>query len=157
MVTARDGAVGLPKRQVRHCRLKLSGTDWDASLCLLLQLRPTMDADIGRAFLEEALAGGYELGLLMESGESNPVALAGFRILPTSRGRILFLEDLVVSPEHRRSGAGGALLEWTRTVARGAACDRIELDTGITNDTAQSFYLEHGMKQIAIHFGMDLD
>jgi GNAT superfamily N-acetyltransferase len=109
-------------------------------------------------FLREAPTSGYELVLLEEdSQEREPAALGGFRVLPTSRGRILLLEDLVVAEEWRGFGAGAALMTWLEAEAADAHCARIELDTGRTNTAAQGFYSGLGMSAVAVHFSIDVD
>jgi GNAT superfamily N-acetyltransferase len=61
--------------------------------------------------------------------------------------RILILNDLFVSPEARRHGAGTALLERAATYGRGIGAVRLVLSTELTNTTAQSVYEKTGWKR----------
>lgn len=145
------------RRTVRHLAGAVEGRDRKLAVALLRELRGALTAEAAGEFLTEAMATGYELGLLEAGGGSTaPVALAGFRVLATSRGRILMLEDLVVCASRRRSGDGAALLAWLTGVARSRRCARIELDTGVSNEAAQAFYARHGMAAGALHFSLDV-
>jgi GNAT superfamily N-acetyltransferase len=59
-------------------------------------------------------------------------------------GRVAILEDMVVRPSHRGSGAGTTLLQAAIDVARQAGCRRITLLTDQANEPAQRFYERHG-------------
>lgn len=59
-------------------------------------------------------------------------------------GDVLFLEDLVVRPEHRNHGYGTALLEHVVEFARRCGYRRITLLTDAVNTSARRFYARHG-------------
>ena len=59
-------------------------------------------------------------------------------------GRVIILEDMVVHPDHRGSGAGSKLLQAAIDFARSVACRRITLLTDQTNKSAQRFYKRYG-------------
>ena len=93
-------------------------------------------------------AGTYFEGLLAEAG-GQPVGYAlyfftysSFLARPT-----LYLEDIFVLPEHRRHGAGTALMERLLEIAREQECGRIEWQVLDWNETAIGFYHRLG----AIH------
>ena len=54
--------------------------------------------------------------------------------------RVAILEDMVVRPDRRGSGAGSMLLESAIEYARRAGCGRITLLTDASNTSAQRFY-----------------
>ncbi|MET3176420.1 UNVERIFIED_ORG: GNAT superfamily N-acetyltransferase [Arthrobacter sp. UYCu721] len=83
-------------------------------------------------------------------------ALAGHRVLTTSRGRILFVEDLAVAADQREAGIGSKFMEYLERTAELEGCDRLELDTGINNHMAQRFYKRNKMEWIAMHFAKSI-
>lgn len=64
-----------------------------------------------------------------------------------SMARILILNDLFVTPDARRRGAGTALLDRAAAYGRGIAAVRLELSTELTNTTAQAVYQMAGWKR----------
>ncbi len=58
----------------------------------------------------------------------------------------LYLEDLYVSPEHRRSGAGKALLKHLAEIALSRNCGRFEWSVLDWNEPAIQFYHSIGAK-----------
>lgn len=64
-------------------------------------------------------------------------AMAGF---VTVDPRTLYLDQIVVAPEHWRSGVGAALL----TAAKRISPDGLDLDVNTDNTRAIAFYLKHG-------------
>lgn len=117
-------------------------------------LRPSLDDDGFTAFVREATAQGLVF-TTAASGEKRCVALAAHRLLTTSRGRILFVDDLVTAPTERGAGAGAALWQGLLWRARAAGCARLELDSGVTNSDAHRFYHRQRMSVTAFHFGVE--
>lgn len=58
--------------------------------------------------------------------------------------RVALLEDMVVAPEARNSGAGRALLDAAIARAKADGCRRITLLTDDDNEAAQRFYKRAG-------------
>ncbi len=58
----------------------------------------------------------------------------------------LYLEDLYVSPEHRGTGAGKALLKHLAKIAVGRSCGRFEWSVLDWNEPAIKFYQSIGAK-----------
>jgi ribosomal protein S18 acetylase RimI-like enzyme len=123
---------------------------------LILELRPELTEPDAIAFLREAADQGYRVLCCRIPGDPGPAALAGFRILMTSRGRIVALEDLVVAQERRRHHLASLLLEHLRALGRSADCERIELDTARSNHDAQKFYIAQGFEAGAFHFAVSM-
>ena len=61
--------------------------------------------------------------------------------------RIFILNDLFVTPEARRRGAGIALLQAAAEYGRRVGALRLTLSTEVTNTTAQSLYESVGWKR----------
>ncbi|MGW7430203.1 GNAT family N-acetyltransferase [Streptomyces sp. NPDC054861] len=121
---------------------------------LIRALRPGLDA---AAFLEFAVA-AHGQGLVFTAAhgpDGRCLGVATHRVLATSRGRLLFVDDLVTAPESRSAGVGARLLGALRERARRAGCVRIELDTGTANHRAQRFYHAQRMNIVALHYALD--
>lgn len=56
----------------------------------------------------------------------------------------IFLEDLFVLEEARRSGAGGALFDHVRALGEARGCGRMEWQVLDWNSTARDFYARRG-------------
>jgi ribosomal protein S18 acetylase RimI-like enzyme len=67
-----------------------------------------------------------------------------FTISTALGGRVALLEDMIVHPEYRGSGAGSELLQAAINLARSSGCRRVTLLTDQTNESAQRFYELHG-------------
>lgn len=70
-----------------------------------------------------------------------------FTVSTALGGRVALLEDAIVRPEHRGSGAGTLLLQGAIDYARANACLRITLLTDRDNHPAQKFYERLGFVQ----------
>ncbi len=66
-----------------------------------------------------------------------------FTISTALGGQVAILEDMVVHPDYRGSGAGSKLLQAAIDFAKSAGCRRITLLTDKTNEAAQRFYKRH--------------
>ncbi|GAA4804347.1 GNAT family N-acetyltransferase [Streptomyces ziwulingensis] len=122
---------------------------------LIRTLRPALtDADFDR-FAVEAHAQGLVFTAAYD-GDGTCLAVATHRVLATSRGRILFVDDLVTDPGHRRAGTGARLVAHLTARARDARCDAVELDSGVTNHAAHRFYHARRMRITALHLALDL-
>lgn len=94
---------------------------------------------------------GYRLVYLQDDGRV--VSVAGFRILEMlSRGRFLYVDDLVTREDARGAGYGTRLLDWLVEHARDRGCERIDLDSGFNRKRAHRFYLARGMELASLHF-----
>lgn len=122
---------------------------------LLRSLRPDLTQESAKAFLREAHGQGYVLSVCTDAG-NRCCALAGHRVLTTSRGRILFVEDLAVAAEQREAGIGGKFMDYLERTAHREGCVKLELDTGISNKVAQRFYKRNKMDWIAMHFAKSI-
>lgn len=122
---------------------------------LLQRLRPGLTKDLH----DELLTDGYRQGLrylIAYSPAGRPLAAAGYRVLVTSRGRVLFVDDLVTDETARSQGVGAGLMSELMAIGRRADCARIELDSGVSNTAAHRFYLRHRLDIVAFHFAETL-
>src|SRR5699024_5096092 len=122
---------------------------------LLRTLRP----DLTRAAFDELLDAHAAPGLTVlaaRNAADQCVGVALYRVLLTSRGRLLFVDDLVTSTAHRSSGVGAALFAELERRGCAAGCERIELDSGMSNHAAHRFYYRNRMGAIALHFAKEL-
>lgn len=66
---------------------------------------------------------------------------AAFRVHETlSRGRYMYVEDLVTSAKHRSYGLGDKLFDWLAAEARTRGCAQMEIISGVQRGDAHRFY-----------------
>jgi GNAT superfamily N-acetyltransferase len=123
---------------------------------LLRTLRPALTDDGFDRFAAEAHAQGLVFTAAYDAG-GHCVAVATHRVLATSRGRILFVDDLVTDPARRSAGIGTTLLAHLSERARALGCRRVELDSGTTNLAAHRFYHARRLGITALHFALDVE
>jgi len=124
-------------------------------LPVLRELRPHLTPQSFSTVFEE----GYPQGLrfLAAYDGATCVGVAGWRLVATTSPlRQLYVDDLVVDPRRRASGAGKALLDELERRARGADCTRLALDSGVTRHDAHRFYGRERMAIASYHFVKDL-
>lgn len=141
-----------------------------ATLADLPRLVPLFDAyrqfygqpfDPGRAerFLRERLAGNESVIYL---AEENGSALGFVQLYPSfwsvAACRSWILNDLFVSPEHRRTGTGKALMGRALAHAKETGAGGLSLATHCTNLTAQRLYESLGWQRDEefFHYEMEL-
>jgi GNAT superfamily N-acetyltransferase len=61
----------------------------------------------------------------------------------------LYLKDLYVADDYRRSGVGRLLMDELRQIAAARGCSRMEWTTDTDNKTAMAFYAELGARPLA--------
>jgi GNAT superfamily N-acetyltransferase len=80
-----------------------------------------------------------------------------FSLSTWSTGEVCELQDVVVTADERRSGAGHALLQAATVLARSRGCLRLFLQAEAANLDAHAFYRSQGFdEKIALHFERDL-
>ncbi|MGW1199186.1 GNAT family N-acetyltransferase [Streptomyces sp. NPDC002536] len=123
---------------------------------LLHALRPALTPEACTAFVAEAHTQGLVFLAAYDAHDGRCAGLATYRVLATSRGRVLFVDDLVTDPGRRSEGIGARLWEELESRAARAGCERVELDSGVTNRGAHRFYHARGMSISAFHFASAL-
>ncbi len=138
--------------------IQLAETDNDIRRCfpVLVQLRPHLDPETFIADTRRQMAGGYRLVGLKDDGVVR--AVAGYRILEMfSRGRFLYVDDLVTDAAARSQGYGDALFDWLIHRARAEGCRQLDLDSGVQRSGAHRFYFRKRMRVASYHFTTPLD
>ncbi|MFI9778681.1 GNAT family N-acetyltransferase [Streptomyces sp. NPDC051956] len=121
---------------------------------LIRVLRPALDEASFERFARESHAQGLVFTVAYDG--ARPLGVATHRVLATSRGRVFFVDDLVTDPAHRGGGVGARLVDHLGARAHAAGCERIELDSGVTNHGAHRFYHARRMNVAALHFTLDV-
>nr|WP_042683716.1 GNAT family N-acetyltransferase [Candidatus Nitrosotenuis chungbukensis] len=139
---------------------KASKKDTNEILDLLYQLqrpRPKTNAE-SLAFRKQIH--GYldekdEIILVAEQS-SKVVGLVSMMFLPRlNRTKLeLYIPELVVSEDHRKSGIGKSLIESCIHMAKKKKCFRIRLESGNQRKDAHLFYEKIGFEQSALSYTM---
>lgn len=136
----------------------LAATDAQIDACfpVMVQLRPQLQAQGFVAQIRRLAAGGFLLAGV--EVDRTVVAVAGFRLTKNlSRGRFVYVDDLVVDGAWRSRGYGQALLDWLVDYATRHHCTAVELDSGVQRFAAHRFYFQQRMVISAHHFSLPLD
>lgn len=140
------------KDTIRHAE---SDADIDRCAPVMLTLRPDLDLAGFVARVRRMMGEGYRLSFVEHDGEI--AAVAGWRVQEMlSRGRFVYVDDLVTAPAARSQGHGGRLLEWIADEARRLGCARLHLDSGVQRIDAHRFYFAHRMHIACYHFARGL-
>src|SRR3546814_4179532 len=71
------------------------------------------------------------------------LALAGYRLQENLiYGRFLYVDDLITTAASRGRNLGARLLDELNSAAARQGCEKLVLDTGLSNARAQRFYLD---------------
>lgn len=138
--------------------IQLTETDVDIERCfpIMVQLRPHQTLS---TFTEQVKRqqeqSGYHLVCL--EGRGAIKAVAGFRIHEMlSRGRFLYIDDLITDTDERSKGYVSTLFDWLVAYARAHNCDHLELDSGVERAGAHRFYFQKRMQISGFHFRIKL-
>lgn len=121
---------------------------------VMLQLRPQLvsESDFVTRWRRQA-ADGYRLLALLDGPRI--VALAGFRVQENLvYGRFLYIDDLVTDEVLRGAGHGERLMAGLKKEARALGCDKLVLDTPLSNSLGQRFYFRNGLLATALRFNI---
>lgn len=119
---------------------------------LMAQLRPNLDgADAWVKRWRELADLGYKLCAIDAAGSI--LALAGYRVQENLvHGRFLYVDDLVTDVSARRAGCGAQLIDHLKAEACLLGCEKLVLDTALSNALGQRFYFRHGLLATALRF-----
>lgn len=121
--------------------------------------RRPRDSAAARSFLRARIAREEAVVYLArdEDGRARGFVLLYPSFSSVRLGPLFVLNDLFVSPEARRSGVGGALLERAREHAVASGAKALVLATAEDNATAQSVYEAHGWQRDGFyHYVLEL-
>ncbi len=119
---------------------------------VLHELRDELSLEQFRGRYAQGHPDGYRVVALFDEGACR--AVGGYRVLTNFiHGRVLYVDDLVTSSEHRCCGFGRELNAYVGEVAKRAGCDRVTLDSGTSRTGAHRFYFREGYVITSFHFG----
>jgi ribosomal protein S18 acetylase RimI-like enzyme len=131
-----------------------------ASLLTYLRLLyQSIDETTLLARLAEVQQHGWECIVAVEHCEDTEkvLGLTGYWLQTRMcYGKYLYVDHFIVSTENRCSGVGGIMWNQLECIARDSSCERIVLDTFVTNSVAQRFWMNHGCSVVGFHFGKAL-
>lgn len=133
-------------------------TDEEILRCypVMVLLRPHLVPD---SFLEAVRTQQRE-GYTLAGGEvdGRVVVVAGFRLQHMlSRGKFMYVDDLVTHDTVRSHGYGEQMFGWLQECARAEGCSLLDLDSGVQRMGAHRFYFRQRMTIPAHHFSLPLD
>ena len=119
---------------------------------VMAQLRPDLsEADYIAMVDRMRVTDGFRVFAAMRDGAV--VGVAGVRPMELLYcGRILQIDDLVVSDAERSTGVGKALVDHVKAVARAEGRSEVHLDSGLARTDAHRFYDREGFERLGYHF-----
>jgi GNAT superfamily N-acetyltransferase len=66
-------------------------------------------------------------------------------------GRVAWLDELFVEPNHRDRGVGRAILRRALEIAAAAGCRAVDLEVDIKHERAEHFYEREGFQRLSRH------
>lgn len=83
------------------------------------------------------------------------VALAGYRVQQNLvYGRFLYVDDLVTDSSLRSAGHGQMLMDFLKSQTKRLECQRLVLDTPLSNVLGHRFYYRQGLLATSLRFGL---
>jgi GNAT superfamily N-acetyltransferase len=119
---------------------------------VMAQLRPHLsEADYIAMVGRMRVTDGFRVFAAKRDGAV--VGVAGVRPMELLYcGRILQIDDLVVSDTERSTGVGKALVDHVKAVARSEGRLEVHLDSGLARMDAHRFYDREGFERLGYHF-----
>lgn len=122
---------------------------------LLKILRPHIEKETFVEQVRHQENEGYQLMFI--SDDEGVKSVGGYRITHhLAWGKVLYVDDLITSPEARGIGFGTHLLKYLMGKAKEHKCDSIHLDTDIEKNDAHRLYLNLGLHVNCLHLSMEL-
>ncbi|MCW5731091.1 MAG: GNAT family N-acetyltransferase [Alphaproteobacteria bacterium] len=129
---------------------------------LVAQLRvlyPSIDEVTLLGHLANVRQLGWEcIVAVAQGGEAGAVVgLSGYWIhVRLCYGKYLYVDHFIVAGGERRRGVGRIMWRELERIAHEHGCERIVLDTFVTNSVAQRFWMNQGCGIVGFHFGKQL-
>lgn len=119
---------------------------------VMAQLRPHLsEADYIAMAGRMRMTDGFRVFAAMRDGAV--VGVTGVRPMELLYcGRILQIDDLVVSEAERSTGVGKALVDHVKAVATTEGRSEVHLDSGLARAEAHRFYDREGFERLGYHF-----
>lgn len=135
----------------------IARTDEEILRCypVMALLRPHLTPDTFLAAVRTQQPEGY---MLAGGVDGQVVVVAGYRVQHMlSRGKFMYVDDLVTDGARRSHGYGEQMFGWLKNIARSEGCSLLDLDSGVQRMAAHRFYFRQRMTIPAYHFSMPLD
>lgn len=139
-------------------KVQIAQTEAEIAQCfsVIVQLRPHLTRDSFVAQVLRQQKEGYQLAFIETEGTVR--AVAGYRLMEMlSRGRFVYVDDLVTDSQARSAGYGKALLDWLMVYAKAQDCQLLDLDSGVQRFEAHHFYFRERMHIVAYHFARPVE
>lgn len=139
-------------------KVQIAQTETEIAQCfsVIVQLRPHLTRDSFVAQVLRQQKEGYQLAFIEKEGTVQ--AVAGYRLMEMlSRGRFVYVDDLITDSQARSSGYGKALLDWLMVYAKAQDCQLLDLDSGVHRFEAHRFYFRERMHIAAYHFARPVE
>lgn len=138
--------------------IKIAQCDRDIERCfpVMHELRPhLLHAEFVSRIKYQQQQYHYCLAYLEDA--ANIKTVAGFRMSESlSRGKYLYVDDLVTAASDRSQGYGDAMFDWLLEYAKSHGCEQLHLDSGVQRFAAHRFYLKQRMEISGHHFSIKL-
>lgn len=149
--------------KIQECAIKLRplklSQDQSSLLAQLRVLYQSIDDATLLSRLAEVQQHGWDcIAATKQCGDSEVVlGVTGYWIQTRlCYGKYLYIDHFIVSMEDRRNGVGAIMWTELERIARSFGCERIVLDTFVTNSVAQHFWMNRGCTIVGFHFGKAL-
>ncbi len=118
---------------------------------LIRQLSPGVTEERYAHFLDDMLAHGYRMAVVMEDEQC--LGISGFWVnTKIYSGRYMELDNVVVDAAQRSRGIGQILYDCLHDIAIQEGCEMMMLDAYIENEKAHAFYERQGFVKKGFHF-----
>lgn len=119
---------------------------------VMSQLRPHLnETDYCAMVARMRVSDGFRV--FAASRDGVVVGVAGIRPMELLYcGRILQIDDLVVTETERSGGVGKALLDHVKVEARALGRTEVHLDSAMIREAAHRFYDREGFERLGYHF-----
>ncbi len=137
--------------------IELLAVTQDARITKFIRLlEPELSEAVIVARLTEMDGQGYGCAGVLKAGVL--LGIAGFSTRTHCfSGRVMYVENVVLSPEARNQGAGESLMIWLENLARERGCEMLTLDAYAHNERARAFYARIGYDPRGVHFVKELE
>lgn len=131
---------------------EIDGDELGRTWPVMAQLRPHLSEPDYLAMIQRMrVTDGFRVFAAVRDGAV--VGVAGVRPMELLYcGRILQIDDLVVSDGERSKGVGKALIEHVKAIAKAEDRGEVHLDSGMARTEAHRFYDREGFERLGYHF-----
>lgn len=118
---------------------------------------PLAPGDAARIYREMSRYPSYSCYLALNDGEAiGTFTLLVFPTLVHNGAPEALIDGVVVAPEWRGRGVGGAMMAEAMRLAAGAGCYKLALSSNLKREDAHRFYRSLGFRQHGVSFAIDI-